>query len=77
MRSASRSCKFRDCGDGPHGHGKWIKDQKTLMSHNTELPNLVCEVQTGVESLETAMMDLMDMVSGSSHHQGSKNSDVT
>ena len=28
--------KFRDCDDGSHGHGKWIKDQETLMSHNTE-----------------------------------------
>ena len=36
MRSASRSLKFRDCDDGSHGHGKWIKDQETLMSHNTE-----------------------------------------
>ena len=24
------------CDDGPCGHGKWIKDQETLMSHNTE-----------------------------------------
>ena len=36
-----------------------------IMNDNDGLPNLVCEVQAGVESLEIAMMDLMDMVSGS------------
>ena len=35
------------------------------LNNNDGLPNLVCKVQAGVESLEIAMMDLMDMVSGS------------
>ena len=35
------------------------------LNDNDGLPNLMSKVQAGVESLEIAMMDLMDMVSGS------------
>ena len=35
------------------------------LNDNDGLPNVVCEVQAGVESLESEMMDLMDMVSAS------------
>ena len=35
------------------------------LNDNDGLPNLVCKVQAGVESLETALMDLMNMLSAS------------